>query len=144
MIRTNTHRFGAMRSFLLVSLLAIGLVAITTSPAQASGTWNKTGSMNSVRIYHTATLLPNGEVLAAGGVNPTEGYLASAELYNPATGKWTMTGSMHVARFYHSAILLQNGRVLVVGGTNGPTATSSSRTSFAARCASRPTSSAIR
>jgi Galactose oxidase, central domain len=79
MIRTNTPRFGAMRSFRLVSLLAIGLVAITTSPALASGTWNTTGSMKTARLHHTATLLPNGEVLVAGGGN-TKGYLARAFL----------------------------------------------------------------
>jgi len=33
----------------------------------ASGTWATTGSLNDVRSYHTATLLPNGKVLVAGG-----------------------------------------------------------------------------
>ena len=47
--------------------------------------------------YHTATLLPNGKVLVAGGYG-NSGYLASAELYDPATGTWTATGSLATAR----------------------------------------------
>lgn len=46
----------------------------------------------------------------------TDGYLGSAELYNPATGNWTLTGSMTVPRVKHDAVLLQNGLVLVAGG----------------------------
>ena len=74
--------------------------------------------MNAARQYHTATLLANGEVLVTGGDNFTDGFLASAELYNPATGKWTFTGSMTVPRVDHDAVLLQNGQVLVAGGYN--------------------------
>ncbi|HXI42998.1 MAG TPA: kelch repeat-containing protein [Bryobacteraceae bacterium] len=65
-----------------------------------------------------ATLLANGEVLVAGGNNNTDGYLSSAELYNPSTAKWTLTGSMTVQRGGHDAVLLQNGQVLVAGGLN--------------------------
>jgi hypothetical protein len=46
----------------------------------ASGTWTATGSLGTARYQHTATLLPNGEVLVAEGYN-SSGYLASAELY---------------------------------------------------------------
>ena len=62
----------------------------------------------------TATLLPNGQVLVAGGFNGVD--LASAELYDPATGLWTATGSMTSARDHHTATLLPNGQVLVAGG----------------------------
>src|SRR6266480_1328914 len=100
-------------------LFAIGLVTIAATPAlSGSGTFNNTGSMNVARVNHTATLLPNGEVLVSGGFNATSGYLASAELYNPSTGKWTLTGSMNVPRDNHHAVLLQNGQVLVAGGLN--------------------------
>ena len=50
-------------------------------------------------IHHTATLLPNGMVLVAGGVNATLRF-ASAELYDPASGTWTATGSLNTARIW--------------------------------------------
>jgi len=86
------------------------------APAQATGVWTATGSMATARYGHTATLLPNGQVLVTGGNNFTTGYLASAELYDPATGVWTTTGSLANARNHHPATLLPNGQVLVAGG----------------------------
>ena len=60
-------------------------------------------------VMHTATLLPNGKVLVAGG-NGT-----SAELYDPALGTWTPTGNLNTVRFGHTATLLPNGKVLLAG-----------------------------
>jgi len=76
-----------------------------------------TGSLNTARQFHTATMLNNGMVLVAGGVGAS-GPLASAELYNPATGTFTLTGSLNNARSQHTATLLQNGSVLIAGGMN--------------------------
>ena len=66
----------------------------------------------------SATLLPGGQVLIAGGEKCNFNLLASAELYNPATGKFTPTGSMTTPRTGQSATLLNNGQVLIAGGTD--------------------------
>ena len=87
----------------------------------ASGTWTATGSLGTARYVHTATLLPNGNVLVAGGIGGSTGYLASAELYDPASGTWSATGSLGTARKFHTATLLPNGNVLVAGGIGGST-----------------------
>ena len=91
------------------------LVLATTFSFAASGAWSPTGNMLSPRDGHTATLLTNGKVLAAGGTNNGVA-LNSAELYNPATGTWASTGNMSVGRTLGRAVLLSNGSVLVVGG----------------------------
>ena len=65
----------------------------------ASGSWTATGSLNTAALFHTATLLPNGKVLVAGGFDNNNGYLTSAELYDPASGTWTATGSLNTARY---------------------------------------------
>ena len=67
---------------------------------------------DSLRQFHTATLLTNGKVLVAGGTAGAGNYVTTAELYDPATGVWTATGSMSVARGSHSANLLPDGKVL--------------------------------
>ena len=88
----------------------------------ATGTWAKTGSMKDGREDFTATVLQNGQVLAAGGFNNCDDDFCSdintAELYNPTSGTWTQTGSMQGAREQHTATLLPSGRVLVAGGLN--------------------------
>jgi hypothetical protein len=75
-------------------------------------TWTPTGSAFYERSGHTATLLPNGRVLVAGGG------VINSELYDPTTGEWYATGSLQAARFpgSHAATSLADGRVLVVGG----------------------------
>src|SRR5437773_12153236 len=52
-----------------------------SAPAQAPGRWRVAGDLVTARTDHTATLLPNGQVLVAGGGNNTTGLLVSAELY---------------------------------------------------------------
>jgi WD40 repeat protein len=79
------------------------------------GTFTATGSMATARNYNTATLLPNGKVLIAGGYNLTVA-LATAEIHDPVTGVFTATGSMTTARYQPTATLLPNGKVLIAGG----------------------------
>jgi N-acetylneuraminic acid mutarotase len=81
-----------------------------------SASWGLTGNLTALRGDHTATLLPDGKVLLAGG-NDANGPLATSEIYNRSNSTFTATsGGLTYARAYHSATLLPNGRVLVVGG----------------------------
>ena len=106
---------GPVASYTFTNVTANHTIAATFA-ANVPGTWIPTGSLNTVRMTHTATLLPNGKVLVAGGYDGGSAYLASAELYDPAAGTWTPTGSLTGARYYHTATLLPDGKVLVAGG----------------------------
>ncbi len=112
------HRVGLILA--LVGLLS----AVTLVPerarrasAQAVGpSWNLTSSLFRARAGHTATLLPNGKTLVAGGYNDAGPPLNTEELYDPATGTWRRAGQLNSIRSGHTATLLPNGKVLVAGG----------------------------
>ncbi|MDI3463514.1 MAG: branched-chain amino acid ABC transporter, amino acid-binding protein [Nitrospira sp.] len=79
------------------------------------------GRMVSTRTSHTATLLPDGKVLLAGGqITGNDGNgNDSAELYDPTTQTFTVISNrMTVPRGSHVAVLLPNGTVLLAGGFN--------------------------
>ncbi|WP_437927268.1 kelch repeat-containing protein [Sorangium sp. So ce291] len=96
----------------------------------ATNTWSADASMSQPRSGHSATLLPNGDVLAVGGnafgdvlAPGGSGYRfpANAELYRPLINNpWSTTGSMAEPRAGHVATRLDDGRVLVTGGYVSP------------------------
>ncbi len=93
--------------------------ALPQPPTVATGHLSPALEMSTGRAAHTATLLPDGSVLIAGGfrqVGTSEVAIASAEIYDPRTNRFTPTGDMNVARIGHAATLLPNGQVLIVGG----------------------------
>jgi len=92
--------------------------ALNEASTVLQGVFTATGSMTTARESHTATLLPDGKVLMAGGFDGTN-VIASAEFYDPAAGTFTVTGSLTVARVGHTATLLPSGKVLIAGGDAG-------------------------
>ncbi len=74
------------------------------------------GGMAAARAAHTATRLPSGGVLVAGGFDADGRSEASAEVFDPATSSFTETAPMSVGRQSHTATLLDGGRVLIAGG----------------------------
>ena len=123
---------GTLKSKLAVvvaSMMSIAslvlLPRMVAQEAEIAPAWSVTGGLSSIRSGYTATLLPNGKVLVAGGeellqsVGGSEWVTNKAELYDPATGVWSPTGNLTWGRVLHTATLLPNSKVLVVGGWGG-------------------------
>ena len=88
----NQGRSGFFRKLWSISVLASLLSAVAVSGAGASApVWDDAGSMGTTRRNHTATLLPNGKVLVAGGWNGGS-FLASTELYDTGTNSFSSIG----------------------------------------------------
>ena len=97
-----------------------------TASADAAGRIVRIGDMAVPRFDHTATLLPNGKILIAGGMSGNGIFLASAELYDPSSGRFVAIGKMNETRGYGStATLLPNGKVLITGGRGNSSCTQS-------------------
>lgn len=104
----------------------------------ATGDWTLTGPLNTGRLDHTASSLPDGRVMVAGGVGLGDRLncdlqlrcenllirnkvLADTEVYDPVTGTWAETDALNIQRRAHTARGLEDGTVLVAGGdSNAP------------------------
>ena len=87
----------------------------------AGDSWRATTNMPSPRVGHTATRLPSGHVLIAGGCS-TNGLpcdALGAVIYDPATESWSDAAQPITERTEAHAIALPSGEVLVAGGVNG-------------------------
>ncbi|CAF1483857.1 unnamed protein product [Adineta steineri] len=132
-------RTGSMtitRSMHVATLLNDGLSVLVTggwaqlyggplpSEIYTNGSWfYNNNDMVCDCIRHAAALLPDGNVLIAGGSSYYYGYeaVSSAVLYNPATRTFSLTQPMACSRTGFTLTLLSSGQVLAAGGTGSTT-----------------------
>ena len=93
---------------------------LTSAELYDSGadTWFLTGNMSAARSLFTATLLPNGQVLAAGGADCEGNILSSAELYTPPpVATLSATSLTFGAQLVHTRSATQNTTLTNTGTT---------------------------
>jgi hypothetical protein len=89
------------------------------------GQFRLTGAMTVSRFGASASLLPGGLVLVAGGRTkvaspPSTTPSDKADLYNATNGTFVAENAMTLARAFHTATLLQSSVLLVTGGQSSP------------------------
>ncbi len=87
-------------------------------PSTQSFRLTKVGPVLS-RVFHTATLMPDGRVLITGGLDGSSGSpTATTEIYIPGAmdDRFLSDQPLGQARALHTASLLSDGSVLIVGG----------------------------
>ncbi|WP_160295188.1 putative Ig domain-containing protein [Geobacter sp. OR-1] len=85
----------------------------------ATATFSVSGYLASSRYRHSASVLPDGKILIAGGETHYFTPVNRVEIFDPATGTSTFTGNMSTLRSRHTAVTLPNGKVLIFSGSSG-------------------------
>ena len=117
-----------LASFGMLTVLLPAVFAQRAEHRRDSQFWESAGKLVFAREYHTATLLPDGRVLAIGGragessltADWEAGPYKEVQIYDPESRSWRMTGELQLARSRSTATLLANGQVLVTGGGSDP------------------------
>ena len=112
---------GFSTNGLLENSLEIIEIRVGTNEMVSTLLSGSKSKLKKARIFHTASLLPDGRVLIVGGqglINMTAiGALNSIELFDPVTSTIQASGiSLNVPRLLHTATTLQNGSILITGG----------------------------
>jgi hypothetical protein len=82
----------------------------------ATGTFRRLPRpMMIARAGHSATLLPDGRVLIAGGYSTAAGYVF-AEIFDPRDESFSALPEVQPMRALHAALATEDGRVLLLGG----------------------------
>jgi N-acetylneuraminic acid mutarotase len=123
----NVHYFGHTATLLRNGrVLVAGGTGPGGSPDETSAaeiyrpstsTWISTTALPVPRVSHTATLLPNGNVLVAGGyTGTTDADALHTQVYKVTSGTWEFNGDLTEPRHGHTATLMPDARVLIAGG----------------------------
>jgi hypothetical protein len=76
--------------------------------------------MNFARTFHSATLVPSGKVVVAGGFDGNGKPVKAIEIFDPVAGTWTLSAvQLTTGVGHHTATLMADGRIVFAGGNAG-------------------------
>src|SRR5258708_28662224 len=102
-----------------LALVFAALLLNFAEPARVQAdSWKFAGFMSTNRQLLTATLLPRGKVLVAGGFVNAGAATNTAEFFDPVTGTWANTPTMGVARGRHPPTPFTHGQNPLATGDN--------------------------
>jgi Galactose oxidase, central domain len=84
--------------------------------APAAMAFTAAGALGTPRDRATASFLPDGRVIVAGGSNAKDGTLSSTEIFDPATSAFAAGPAMGTRRMAHAATPLGDGHIVMTGG----------------------------
>jgi len=121
--RRGSVRLSAVRKSPLANIFEaegtrVGLVTEVSleglaAPLVVDPGWSSTASMATARAQHASLLLPDGGILVAGGVN-RDGFVTSAERFDPETGTWAFAGNLGIQGNVAAGVMLPTGRAFVM------------------------------
>src|SRR5437667_207748 len=125
---SRNSAYPNLKANLLMTLLVLGVpiatkLVLLNARAATSQQVQATDPLGVPRHDHTATLLPSGTVLIAGGLDANNTVVASAEVYDPAAPEYVSPiYRLTEPRSGHSATPLNNSLVYLAGGNSNPSA----------------------
>ena len=89
-----------------------------------ANTWSPAGDMSWGRGQMVMADMPDGRVLAVGGLSPSYAVNSSVDVYDPASGLWQVAADLRRGIYWPAIVVLADGRVLVAGGARDAAANS--------------------
>jgi Kelch motif protein len=90
-----------------------------------TSSWSNGPELNTGRFWHESAVTANGELIVIGGLNVSQGALASCEVYRD--GNWVEFSPLPMSLARFAVVTLDDGTLLVIGGHDGKMKTGSSR-----------------
>jgi N-acetylneuraminic acid mutarotase len=110
------RKTAAALTLVLVFLVTTLLFAanLTSGADVAENTWTTKAPMNQARTSLGVAVV-NGKIFAIGGLNDSQSFLCTNEMYDPGTGNWTSKTPMPTPRSQFAISVYQN-KIYVIGG----------------------------
>ena len=86
---------------------------------RTSNTWSSGPPLATARAFHTASRLPSGRILVAGGASTSGTAIQSSELFDGGANAWLAAGNLNDGRDFQTTDLLASGKLITTGGS-GP------------------------